>query len=155
MGSTMNDSIDDEIQSLIRLAIEKRRATERDIFPISAVEIDRVERDQGVRLPAAYRKFLMRMGGGFGNVCSHADMFFPAMLGLRSDTEELLQFNDIDYTLKEVDVPFHMHEGYYVAWMSGGGENPPVYSYSEAGMGVMRETDSFTDWIRMQIESSP
>jgi SMI1 / KNR4 family (SUKH-1) len=150
----MESNADVEIASLIRLAIERQKAVEATIVPMSEEEIGAVEEDQGVTLPRFYREFLRQAGGRFGVVCAGADMYYPEILGLRIDAQELLDRNNIKYRIGAFDFPFHMWQGYYVAWMSGEGDNPPVYGYGEFGMGIVREADSFSAWVRMQINSS-
>jgi hypothetical protein len=145
---------EDRVDELIAMAVRAGKADRRNIVPMSPNEVQALEGGQSSPLPGAYRAFLVRAGRAFGQIGIGDDMFYPDIIDLRTDVQELLNVNRIDHQLGDSETPFFMHEGYKALWLKGPGDDPPVFGYSEGFMGVFREERSFTDWLARMIQYS-
>ena len=116
---------------LFSMLLDSGRAASADVSGLTEQEITTVEADQGVKLPPIYRAFLAIMGKSAGSLFVGSDAFFPQILGLRCDAEELLEENSSPFTLDSTDVVFLMHQGYQFMFMHGSDDDPPVFLYKE------------------------
>ena len=111
-------------------------------------DITELERQYGVRLPSAYRAFLL---GSHPNVNAHligADIDMHYLPKLKNWAKELISENNVSFTFSENHFVFLMHQGYYFMFFAcDGSNNPPVFSYFEGQPAPALEFDSFSDWI--------
>jgi hypothetical protein len=109
----------------VLLARFEALARELDATGCTEVEIDRVERDQGVPLPHSYRFFLATMGRDVGGLWCGSDIGFPAILGARPDAADLPGFPAEAALLMN-------HQGYEFTYVcAADGHDPPVHCRSE------------------------
>jgi hypothetical protein len=88
-----------------------------------------VERDQGVALPGAYRRFLEVMGRDGGGLWTGTEVCYPEVLGLREAAVELLEEDHSAFALPSTAVVFMMHQGYQFMFLDGA--DPRVYWWTE------------------------
>jgi hypothetical protein len=131
-------------------------ATEDQVRGLGAAELSWVEHDQPAPLTGAYRLFLELAGGGAGHFLQGSDVFYPAVIGFGQAARELLEENEVSFTLLDSDRVFLMHQGYQFLFMRGGGPDPAVWSYCETAApraGVPGQThDSFTEWLELEVQ---
>ncbi|MGW4819497.1 hypothetical protein ACWEP4_11025 [Streptomyces sp. NPDC004227] len=62
--------------------------------------IQEITLDQAAPLGAAYRRFLELIGGGAGRFMQGSDVFHPDVIGLREAAVELLEENQVSFSLR-------------------------------------------------------
>lgn len=124
------------------------------VWPCSEGEVAALEQQLGVRLPAAYREFLLWMGHGAGAFLQGTDVFYD-VLPLTEAAQELLHEDGISAPLPSDAIVFYMAQGYQFMFMRATeGENPPIYFYNE-GMSEAPFPQlyaSFTAFLEKEIE---
>ncbi|PZR09699.1 MAG: hypothetical protein DI539_21710, partial [Flavobacterium psychrophilum] len=124
--------------------------------PLYESDVDSIEKECNVKLPGAYKEFLLYMGRGAGRYMIGSDVFYDKMLHLQFWAEELAKENNLQ-PLPPGSFTFWMHQGYRAAYfMTGDGEDPAVYFYSEEkGIdGFKIITNSLTDFFLYQLKVS-
>lgn len=137
---------------LLSMLLDFRRATSAEVSGLTEGEIAAVEADQGVKLPSIYLAFLAAMGRSAGSLFVGSDVFFPLVLGLRRDAEELLEENGSPFELDGTDVVFLMHQGYQFMFMHGPDDDPPVFLYKEGNDGPDLVASRFSSFLEGAIE---
>ena len=103
-----------------------------EMVPCSEHEAQRLERYLGVRLPQAYKEYLLWIGHGAGRFMRGTDCFYEDVFHLRTWAEQLLKEDDFPQQLPEDAVVFSMHQGYQFSFFrTSEGDDPPVYYYLE------------------------
>lgn len=117
---------------------------------LSPEVVRRIEQDQAAPLAAAYREFLLLIGGGAGHFLQGSDVYHPSVLGLRTHARELLAENHSTLRLADTDRVFLMHQGYQFDFLRGTGPDPEVWSYCEGchDEQAIPTHPRFTDWLR-------
>lgn len=130
-----------------------QRGDHRPVAGLSEDELAAIEREclGGARLPAAYRHFMKAMGRCAGPLLRGTDVFYPEVAERYQERWEWIR-EDSGGTLPPAGAfIFASHQGYQYYWMPVDADgNPPVYEYEEAD-GVVREWDSFTDFIAYEF----
>lgn len=102
------------------------------VVPCTEDEVHQLEQTLGLRLPLAYREFLLWMGHYAGGYLAGYDWRFEALFHLKEWALELLEENQSTEILPEDAIVFFMNQGYrFMFFRVSEGENPPVYEYSE------------------------
>lgn len=145
-----------EMASKVRKVIDRLRAEgliDGPLVGIGSNEISIVEQRQGERLPSAYVEFLRIMGASAGPRLKFRFMFYPLVLELKAEAQDVIDTYGIIADLDGA-VVVACHEGYIYFYTRGEGEDPPVYFLSD---GVDREglvADSFSEFIEVFIRDS-
>ena len=126
-------------------------ATPDEIRGLAPDELDRIEADQGVKVPDQYRRFLEVAGAGAGSLWKGSDAFYPAVLGIKNAAEELLIESGNPFELDADALVIIMHQGYQFFFLLGVGEDPPVFAYVEGEPGPERVAPSFSVFLRRAI----
>lgn len=119
----------------------------------SESEIEQLENHIGSKLPKLYREFLLLMGHNAGIYNRGSDFLYHDL------------FDNTEYTRKTMfkqglELPndafvILSHQGYIFAWfLLSDGDNPPVYSYSEAGDKPIKFADSFSDYLEKSLKEA-
>ena len=107
-------------------------ASARSLRGCTEAEIGQLEAHYGISLPAAYRRFLQRMGRSAGECLGGTDWLFPDLLELREGAESLLEECEATQSLDRNDFVFAMHQGYqFLFFKCGTGPDPEVFYYLE------------------------
>lgn len=137
--------LDSAIAAVIDRAVALGRVVSRGQLGLDEAHVAEVERDAGRRLPLVYRSFLRQCGAGLGTVGTGSVLFYPEILGIRAAVDELLADNGL--SLGAGDIPFHMHQGYFAAWLHGDGDDPEVVSYLEGDPAPRIAAPDFVTWL--------
>jgi hypothetical protein len=119
--------------------------------PCSPEEVAKLEADLHVRLPAAYRAYLLLMGNEPDPVLTGTDCSIGDLYVLDQQAEELLAEDGNPFKLPPDAFVFEMHQGYEFMYFlcDGTSEDPPVFYYLE-GEGVAdRKFDRFSAWVEL------
>ena len=112
-------------------------------------EIEHIARDQGVKLPQAYIKFLERTGCKDYLGHNGIALFYPDILGLKHEAQELLDESPGLLSLPDDALVFTMNQGFQFLFMlASEGDDPPVYHYVEGDRGAVKAYESFTEFLR-------
>ena len=115
-------------------------------------EIDRLEKLAGIRLPKAYREFLLAIGRRAGKLFQGTDILFPALDGVRDAAIHLLHENGETFRLPSDAFVFSMHQGYeFDYFIASQGDDPPVYQYVEGSGSPALIWPSFSEFLRESI----
>jgi hypothetical protein len=117
--------------------------------PFDCQRLDALEKHHGLRLPPAYRAYLLIAGSGpppelVGSDC-HGDYLFK----LREWGQELLKESGNPFELPTDAVVFLMHQGYQFFYFHADGlaEDPAVFYYFENWPAAERKYERFSDWV--------
>jgi SMI1/KNR4 family protein SUKH-1 len=119
-------------------------------------EVAKIETFFSVKLPLAYREFLVSMGKDAGTFMKGSSVFYNEIFELKEGSIELLKEDNFKPLPGNAFV-FWMHQGYQFAFFNlDEGDNPPVYFYyqGEGYEDFERKEDSFTDFLEKQLVMS-
>ena len=114
--------------------------------------LDAVERHFAVRLPGEYRDFLSIAGKGAGKLFRGTDIFYPRVLQLQLEAQELLAENDLASLLPKGAVVFCMHQGYELNFFVPTSDDPPVFQFVEGQPEAVVAWHAFSEFISVSIE---
>ena len=118
-------------------------------------EVWQLERQLGVKLPQAYREFLLLMGKEAGQFLRGSDCFYQHLPELQTAAIELLEENHFPQLLPNDAWVFFMHQGYQFSFFRlGEGEDPPTYSYCEAEteQSFVKSQERFSQFLLTEID---
>lgn len=125
-------------------------------YPCTEEEVAELEKKVRLKLPKAYREFLLWSGHGLGNFDIGSDIFYEAdLVALQQDARDLLDENNFPQELPDDAYVFWMHGGYmFTFFRVSEGDNPPVHYYNEG----LHKTDfawnheaHFTDFLIVEM----
>jgi hypothetical protein len=119
-------------------------------------EVNKIEGEFGIKLPASYVYFLLLMGKDAGEFLKGSSVFYNEMFVLRESSMELLNENNFKSLPPDTFV-FWMHQGYQFAFFDlKEGDNPPIYFYYEGKTegDFEKKENSFTDFLEKQLAMS-
>jgi SMI1 / KNR4 family (SUKH-1) len=123
-------------------------ASLHELSGCSDEEIEGIERQFSISLPAVYRRFLKRMGRSTGKFLQGSDFLFPELLLLREQAERLLRGMKGQFTLSNHDFVFLVHQGYEFLFFDAlASDDPPVWFYLEQETRPKRLFDRFSLWL--------
>lgn len=123
------------------------------LCPCVKEEINMIESISGVKLPEAYKDFLLLMGRGAGDLMAGSSVFFDEIFDLDEGAKELLMENNVP-ELPENAYVFWMHQGYQFAFfLAGNSQDPEVYYYCEGQSEFELTNLHFTDFLKLQAQS--
>jgi hypothetical protein len=111
-------------------------------------EIAGLETSMSLRLPAAYKAYLLLAGGATPSVLTGSDCTLHRLHSLQAGARELLRENG-QPELPPGAFVFLMHQGYQFFFFVADGKNddPPVFYYVEGKPGVARRYERFSDLV--------
>lgn len=143
----------DAVETAVERIREGGLAGERPLGGLGEAEIREVARHQGVELPAVYARFLSRLGRSAGDFLRGSDFLYPDLLPLKEYAQQLLEEDEVDFTLGEEHFVFLMHQGYQFLYFDAtASDDPPVYLYLEGEGEPSRVADSFSAWLETAVE---
>jgi hypothetical protein len=119
--------------------------------PATAQEVGALERKLGLTFPAAYKAFLLILGGDGGPDFTGFDCTIHHLPVLREWAAELLRGSGSPFELPERTVVFLMNQGYYFVYFVADerSEDPPVFDYLEGNSKPEKKADSLSAWLAM------
>lgn len=117
--------------------------------PCSSAEVQALEHQFQIRLPAAYRAFLLFMGRRPDESFDGSDCAYRHLAGLRTGAERLLLESGQPFSLRGQDFTFFMHQGYQFLFFpcDDASDDPPVYHYLEQEPATEKVYERFSDWM--------
>lgn len=117
--------------------------------PATLAEVEGLEQQFNVKLPAAYTAFLLILGRDGGPDFIGSDCTIRHLPGLRVAAEELIKKSGSQFQLPRKPVVFLMHQGYSFVYFVADetSEDPPVFFYQEGDAAPMKKAERFTDWL--------
>lgn len=123
-----------------------------DGVPCTEEEVSALERDVGVRLPAAYRAMLLVIGRESYSKLVGTDVTIGWLRRMQPYARELLEANGRPFELPAEAFVFLSHQGYQFAYFVADGANndPAVYFYLEGRGAPEMLAERFSDWLVAQ-----
>lgn len=119
-------------------------------YGCSTQEIQELETACQLKLPAAYRQFLLYFGRDAGAYMIGSDFTYGWLMTMKDGANELLAENGLA-ALPEDTFVFWMHQGYQFCFFhcNDAIDNPPVYYYNECSdePGIVQMADSLTAFL--------
>lgn len=126
-------------------------------IPCQESEVEEIEQRLGEALPAAYREFLLWMGKDGGGLLGSAQFYYPDVLELRDEAQEILQGSAATVALPDDAFVFCIQQSVLVHFMRlSEGANPPIYTYNEMDDTTVFSTTaaSFSEFLATGLEDS-
>jgi len=126
---------------------------ESTLVGCSEVDIASVEQHFGCKVPLAYRGFLTIAGRSAGKIFCGVDIFYPRLLSLKLEAEELLDELSLSDLLPRDAKVFCMHQGYEINYFLSVFDDPPVFQFFEGQSSITKTWDSFSGFLIASIEN--
>jgi hypothetical protein len=128
--------------------LERFRSVGLHGSPCSAFEVEELERNAGLPLPAAYRAYLLIAGRQPPSAWVGTDCTVSHLPELRGWAEDLLREGGQPSLPPDAFV-FLMHQGYQFMYFLADGcsDDPPVFYYLEGEPQVVRKFERFSDLV--------
>lgn len=139
--------------ALVQLLIEQKIATPATIQGCSEDELRALEAHHGRPLPRAYREFLRAMGREMGELFADSEIRCgPHLLTQRTSAEAMLRAGGVQTPLPNGAIVFAGHSAdAFDFFLSGEGDDPPVYQYLAGGAAWQRIAHSFTGYLKSAV----
>ncbi len=116
-------------------------------------EMDALQQHFGCALPEEYAAFMQLGGCGVGNLFVGTDIYYPRVLGLKAEAEELMTEDGVRDLLAANAIVFCLHQGYEVNYMLPGSRDPAVWQYIEGSSKCVLGHSAFSLFIQEAIQS--
>ena len=130
--------------------------SEANVFPCNEHEVQELERAVGLKLPAAYKEFLLWAGHGAGWLMEGSRFYYDDLLAIQETAREMLQENESPDKLPDDAFVFWSHQGYQFSFFrTSQGDDPPVHHYCEGENNeklIIAKQRSFTRFLEVEIE---
>lgn len=109
-----------------------------------------------LRLPKAYRQYLLWMGNDIAGVFRGSEWFLKDLVDNNQFLPEFLDENKVPYNKKKNPICFFSHQGYMAAWFYlNESDNPDCYFYSEVNSNSIAELDGrFSDFLLKELHDA-
>lgn len=136
------------MDDMVRSYLKRYRSLGLDGTPCKASEVNRLEQECGLPLPAAYRAYLLIAGHEPPAAWVGSDCAARHLPTLRNAAGQLLRESG-QPPLPPGAFVFLMHQGYQFFFFVADGhtDDPPVYHYLEREPEVVREFERFSDLV--------
>jgi hypothetical protein len=139
-----SDSISGAIDQLVSSGMVDRE----DLAGCTQEDLERIEAEAGVRLPASYKQLMSVAGRSAGRFLEGSDFLFPAVTGLKADAVRLLRECGTDWHLSPTEFVFVGHQGYqFLFFDCAKGDDPPVYLFVEGDEKPREVYSHFSAWF--------
>ena len=132
----------------LREYLERFRSLGLKGSPCSADEVERLQNESGVKLPAAYKAYLLIAGQAPPSAWVGSDCACRHLPSLRTAAERILRESGRPPLPTEAFV-FLMHQGYQFFYFvaDGRSDDPAIFYYLEGEPTVVRKFDRFSDLV--------
>lgn len=128
----------------------------KSVFPCTAQEVNDLEATIGLKLPLAYKEFLLWAGHGAGRLMIGSQFYYDDLLAIQEIAAEMLEEDKSPEILPKDAFVFWMHQGYMFSFFrTSEGDDPPVHHYCEGeneGNFVIAKQKSFTRFLEVEIQ---
>lgn len=132
--------------------IKKGIATEGGIQGASEADIEQLESSFGLELPRSYKQFLRMFGKKAGSLFSDVAFFYPEVVGLREELDEMIEEESLAITLPEDSFVFSGYQGFqYHYFICDGTEDPAVYRVMDGGDPPEKVSESFSAYLESAV----
>jgi len=124
------------------------------LHPCSVYEVNNIEKQYNIILPAFYKEFLLSMGRGAGSFMKGSSVFYDELFELSNWANELIIENNLP-ALPDKSFVFWMHQVYQMAFfLVGEDDNPFVYYFSEgkSQTNFIKTESTFIKFLEIQLE---
>ena len=140
-------------QQIQERLISSGLATPDSIIGCSDTELTQIATCAGRELPTAYRQFMAKFGKKAGRFLRDVEIFYPAVLGLRSVAEEIVR----DYEEFQIELPssafvFSMRQKEQFMFFDDYSDDPPVKFYMSGDAGFTTIANRFWEVIESELE---
>lgn len=118
---------------LEQFLIKAGKAKPGDVIGLSDSEISSIERTMSLELPEIYKNFLRICGRKAGELFEDVDSFYPVILELREELEEILEEIGSSFTLPDDAFVFSGYQGYQYLYFICGEPDPKVWILNDGG----------------------
>lgn len=123
--------------------------------PVGAFQSDLIalEARIRIRLPVAYREYLLWMGADFNGVLRGSDCFISHVETNCDGLNLLFEENGLS-PLPYSPIVFFMHQGYIACWFdsSDQSDDPAIFGFSEAaGESGIQTYGTFSNWLYSEL----
>ncbi len=126
-----------------------------ELLPCTEEEVRVIEEQLKLRLPEAYRSFLLWMGHGAGRLMQGLDCFYEHLLDFQSKARFLLAQHECRSSIPEDAFIFFMLEDRCFSFIrTSEGDNPPIYTYNSGWRHVpfRKIYHHFNNFLAIEIE---
>lgn len=136
------------MREAVREYLQRFRSLGLKGSPCSASEVERLQSDSGLPLPAAYKAYLLIAGQAPPPAWVGSDCAVRHLPSLRAEAERLLRESGRPPLPTEAFV-FLMHQGYQFFYFvaDGRSDDPEIFYYFEGEPAVVRSFDRFSDLV--------
>jgi hypothetical protein len=148
----MHISFDKKMAILLDLLDSAGLCKPGEVKGATELEIDSLEREVGLRLPAAYKSYLRAMGKGAGDLFVGTDVFLLQVPGITEYAAEVLHELDPSLQLPADTLVFSSHQGYvfYYFRTDPPDDDPPVYCFTDDTPPALSHP-SFTTFLQEKV----
>lgn len=111
------------------------------------MEIASIEQYFGCKVPLEYREFLTIARRSAGKVFCGVDIFYPRLLRLNFEADELLDELGISDFLPTDAKVFCIHQEYEINYFLPVSDDPPVFQFFEGQSSITKTWDSFPSFL--------
>ena len=145
------DSMDTGRPNYLEAIVARLNKNYVGLLPCTIEEVNQLETSLQIKLPEAYREYLLTMGKYSGKINEGTDCFYDDLIRIQAWPKELLKENSIQDELPSDAFIFSMHQGYeFWYFRISEGDNPPVYGFHEGEDDpqlLVAQFPTFTDYI--------
>lgn len=118
-----------------------------------STEMEKLFHHFGCVIPKEYADFMQIGGLSIGNLFIGTDIYYPRVLGLKSEASELMAENGVGELLAKNAIVFSLHQGYEVNYMIPGSPDPVVWQYVEGAEKCVLGCASFSEFLEEAIRA--
>lgn len=123
----------------------------RPILGLSDEEIEEIERNQAVKLPAHYKIFLKECGKSAGLLFNDIDFSFPALKHLKQELKDTIEEEGADFLVPDNAFVFAAYQGSQFLYFICDQDDPPTFTVYDDGT-AESVASSFSEFIEKAIE---
>ena len=138
-----------------RLLLSEGIASKEELVGLSSQELKDFEEKTRLVLPARYTDFLRAAGKSAGLLGLDIDLFYPRVLELRSEVEELITECKPDYLLPANAHVFSGYQGSQYHFFCCDGDDPPVFRLFDDDLEPTELTGTFSAFFRYMVSTTP
>lgn len=123
----------------------------RNTKAMSILEVDIIEKEYNLKIPLAYKEFLLIIGKDSGQLFEQGELDIGDFGNLKQMALEEIQESNLSIILKPTDLVIYEHQGYIYRYLpTDEGNNPPVIEFNDGG--ELYEYPTVQDYISKSLE---
>ena len=139
-------------EDIISDLVDQKICRRDEIIGCSPQEVHWLEESfSPLKLPLAYKEFLLAMGNGAGSFLYFTDIYFPTLDGMQDDAIAMLEEEGEDFNLPDDAIVFSYADGHCFSFFRASeGDDPPVYIYL-SGQGYPEPFKPFSENLKFSM----